>query len=522
MMAFSRLKRSEVAGWLREGVRRAALWMALAGLVSVRLAAWEADELERGEALARQHCAACHVFPEPGLLDRRTWEQHALRKMAPYMGVARLRTEGRPDGERLEESGVYPPGPVVTREEWQAIGRYYSARAPARAVGLEAPRPPAAPTVQFVARPLTIPGAVPRSTLASLSAQGGEAWLADAGTGAVHRFGADGRLLGAWGLGGAAVHAWRGEGLWAVTLIGSVFPSDVLAGRVVRLRTDGATDAWVEGLGRPVMSLPCDLNGDGRTDLVVNGFGNQLGRLSWHEGLPGGGWRAHEILGRPGAACTETRDVDGDGDVDLLVLMAQAQEQLVLLENDGHGDFSARILLQFHPVFGAVHFESVDMDGDGDLDVVMSNGDNGEYPSPFKAYHGVRVFRNDGGMRLAEAWFHPVHGAFKALARDFDGDGDLDVAAISFFPDYRRAPEESFLLLRNEGAWRFGRETIPGATLGRWLTMDAGDVDGDGDLDVLLGSFCEGPPAVEIPPGLATAWRTNGVNGLLLVNQRRR
>ena len=478
--------------------------------------------MDRGEALARQHCAACHLFPEPALLDRRTWDNHALRKMAPYMGVARVRTDGRPDGRRIEESGLFPPGPVVTEEEWRAIGRYYSTLAPESALGLETPRPASALTVQFVARPLAIPGTLPRSTLASLHARHGEAWLADAATGGLHRFNPKGERLAEWKIGGAPVHAWRQPDSWIVTLIGSVFPSDVPAGRVVRLRDDGVTETLLEGLERPVMSLPCDLNGDGRPDLVVNGFGNQLGRLAWHEGLPGGGWRAHEILGRPGAVCTEARDIDGDGDIDLLVLMAQAQEQLVLLVNDGRGDFSARVLLQFHPVFGAVHFESVDMDGDGDMDVVLSNGDNGEYPSPFKAYHGVRGFRNDGGMRLSEAWFHPVHGAFKAMARDFDEDGDLDVAVVSFFPDYRRAPEESFLLLRNEGGWKFGRETVPEATWGRWLTMDAGDIDGDGDTDVLLGSFCEGPPAVEIPPALVSAWRTNGVNGLLLVNQRRR
>jgi hypothetical protein len=161
----------------------------------------------------------------------------------------------------------------------------------------------------------------------------------------------------------------------------------------------------------------------------------------------------------------------------------------------------------------------VDMDGDGDLDVVLSNGDNGEYPSPFKRYHGVRVLRNDGSMRLVEAWFQPVNGAFKALARDLDGDGDRDLAVISFFPDYARAPEESFLVLRNEGGLRFRRETVREATLGRWLTMDAGDIDADGDIDLLMGSFCEGPPAVAIPPGLAAGWRTNGVNALLLLNQ---
>lgn len=477
---------------------------------------------DRGEALARQHCAACHVFPEPDLLDRRTWEQHALRKMAPYLGVARLRTEGRPDGRRIEESGLFPPGPVVTAEEWRAISQYYVTQAPEVALAWVGPRPRATLSTRFTARVLTIPGSVPRTTLATLGMRPGEAWLGDAGTGSLHRLDATGRPLEAWKVGGAAVHVARDAEGFLVTLVGSVFPSDVPLGRVVRLASDGLTTPLLEGLERPVMTWPCDLNGDGWTDLVVNGFGNQLGRLAWHEGTRSGTWGAHEVLGRAGAVCTEVRDVDGDGDPDLLVLMAQGQEQLLWLENRGGGDLIPHVLLTFHPAFGAVHFESADLDGDGDLDVVLSNGDNGEYPSPFKRYHGVRLFRNEGGMRLVEAAFLPVHGAFKALARDLDLDGDADLAVISFFPDYRGAPEESFLVLRNDGGWRFGRETIPEATSGRWLTMDAGDVDGDGDVDVLLGSFCEGPPAVEIPAVLATSWRTNGVNGLLLINQARR
>ncbi|MFM8419778.1 MAG: FG-GAP-like repeat-containing protein [Verrucomicrobiota bacterium] len=491
------------------------------GMVVAHDGVARARGVEEGEALARQHCGACHVFPEPDLLDRRTWEQHALRKMAPFLGVARLKTEGRPDGRRLEESGLFPPGPVVSQEAWRAITAFYAARAPEVALEPGTPRPVAVVTTQFDPRPLSLPGSVPRTTLATLGARPGEAWIGDAGSGSVHRFDAMGQSMGAWSVGGAPTHVARlGEG-WVTTLVGSVFPSDVPLGRVVRLSAQGQATGLLEGLERPVMTVPCDLNGDGLSDLVVNGFGNQLGRLAWHEALPGGTWRAHELLDRPGAVCTEARDLDGDGDLDLLVLMAQSQEQLLWFVNDGRGRFDVRVLLRFHPVFGAVHFETADMDGDGDMDVVLSNGDNGEYPSPFKRYHGVRIFRNDGSMRLVEAWFQPVNGAFKTLARDLDGDGDRDLAVISFFPDYARAPEESFLMLRHEGGLRFRRETVREATLGRWLTMDAGDLDADGDIDLLLGSFCEGPPAVAIPAGLAAGWRTNGVNALLLLNRGR-
>jgi hypothetical protein len=86
-----------------------------------------------------------------------------------------------------------------------------------------------------------------------------------------------------------------------------------------------------------------------------------------------------------------------------------------------------------------------------------------------KKYHGIRIFLNQGADQFNETWFFALYGATQAQARDFDGDGDLDLAAIAFFPEYAAAPEEGFVYFENTGKLRFRPHTVPNASgAGGW------------------------------------------------------
>jgi hypothetical protein len=203
----------------------------------------------------------------------------------------------------------------------------------------------------------------------------------------------------------------------------------------------------------------------------------------------------------------------------VLVLMGQGQEGIFLFLNQGRGRFAGQALLRFPPVYGSSYLDVADFNHDGFPDLVYTNGDNADFSFSLKAYHGIRIYLNDGQNQFRQAFFYPLHGATKVIPEDFDQDGDLDLAAIAFFPDYARQPQESFVYLENKGGLRFDAATFANSGAGHWLTMDAGDLDQDGDADLVLGASLQTPAYV--PPAIRSGWFAGGVSILVLRNQLR-
>jgi len=96
---------------------------------------------------------------------------------------------------------------------------------------------------------------------------------------------------------------------------------------------------------------------------------------------------------------------------------------------------------------------------------------------------------NDGKNKLYSDFFYPLNECCKAITKDFDNDGDLDLATISLFADYKKHPEKGFVYLQNNGNFNFTPYSSDAAKYGQWLTMDAGDFNGDKKQDLMLGDF---------------------------------
>ena len=92
---------------------------------------------------------------------------------------------------------------------------------------------------------------------------------------------------------------------------------------------------------------------------------------------------------------------------------------------------------------------------------------------------------------------------------------------MSYFPNYKTTPRESFVYFENDNG-RFTANTFRTCISGRWLTMDAGDVDGDGDIDLALGNYTYGPDkAIHVPEFLIKTWEQRGPAVMILYNNLR-
>ncbi len=274
-----------------------------------------------------------------------------------------------------------------------------------------------------------------------------------------------------------------------VTEVGYIHPSQVPRGIVHRIQNEDI-DTIFHKLYRPVATDFIDFENDGDLDILVCEFGNLMGQLSVLVDSAGS-FSRKVLLNTPGTIKTEVSDMDGNGLKDIVVIASQGNEGIYILSQKSSGNFRTRQVIRFPPHYGSSWFDLVDYNNDGNMDIVVVNGDNADLSIFPKPYHGVRLFLNDGNSNFEEVWFYPIYGSTRVLGEDFDKDGDTDFAVISYFAEYDHVGNESFVYLENIDPTNFGFQsyTLDNSDKGRWLVMDKGDPDSDGDIDILIGSF---------------------------------
>ncbi len=497
------------------------LALLMPGFGLLLLNAWGAESPQPGRNLAQIHCQRCHSLPAPDLLGKEDWRE-VLKRMAPFLGVARPKFEARPDGPELKASGLFPPQPVISSGDWDTLVAHYVNAAPAD-VAAQPTRPKTQKLELFTPREFVFSTDAPCTSLLQFDPRAGGLWVGDAQAKTLALCDTNGRVIKRIATDSAPVSIINDRDTPWVALIGRILPSDERLGQVWELRPNGNT--WtptqlLSGLRRPVEMHRVDMDGDDEKDLLIASFGNVLGKLSWFErvGVANTSPQEHSLQALAGSVQCRIHDWNRDGKPDLTVLRAQGTECVEIYLSRGGGAFALKRIIEFPPAYGACRLELADFDSDGSPELIVVNGDKGDYSCGSRGYHGVRIFQKTASDEFTERFFFPLYGAYGVKAADFDNDRDLDLALISFFPDYDRAPDEGFVYLRNDGGWRFQPFVMEQSNKGRWIVLDAGDIDGDTDLDIVLGSFVRGPRTIRIPPALERQWETQRLSVLLLEN----
>ena len=219
-----------------------------------------------------------------------------------------------------------------------------------------------------------------------------------------------------------------------------------------------------------------DIDGDGDLDVLSASFNDDKIALYRNDGT--GAFAAQEVIttNADAAQSVTTADIDGDGDLDALSASA-FDNDIALYRNDGTGTFGAKEIISTDAV-GASSVATGDIDSDGDLDVLSASSlalDN---------KIAIALYRNDGTGTFGgeEVISRNAGGAAFVATGDIDGDGDLDVLSASSI-------DNEIALYRNDGTGTFGAEEIISTNALGAQSVAAADIDGDGDLDVLSASF---------------------------------
>ncbi len=268
-----------------------------------------------------------------------------------------------------------------------------------------------------------------------------------------------------------AVMNWAGTGSW------NDLPGSVERRAVFELETDVACfgqSTVLDTVGRSARDVVfADVDDDGNMDVIAGGNSNDGRGVSLLRGNGDGSFQAFELLSSRGVSTVSVADMDDDGDLDIAAL--DPADEVIVLLNDGGGNFSAAPVHDLGSFF-ATQIALGDLNEDGFADLIGAGHTTGG--GGIIRYVAVWLGNGDGTFAALQTYSGGVNDGRDIEVADINGDGFLDVS-----------------VLRNGGVrilYGLGDGTLPqwyspGGTFGEDDSFTFADIDGDGDLDMIAG-----------------------------------
>jgi hypothetical protein len=480
-----------------------------------------AREPTRTAAEIEDFCTRCHAYPPADTFPRSAWDFEVNQAY-----------------KFLAASNLYVKAPPI-----EDVIRYYEERAPAELALPIFPRAAHSLPVRFEPKPVFPPGEVSIPGISNVNL--------------VHLF--DDRRLDilacdmraglvlalrpyepapAWQLLGrvpnpahAEVVDLDGDGIKDILVanLGSMEPADHYNGSVVWLRGTRAGRftpiTLLDKVGRVADVQAAGFRGTGKLDLVVAEFGYlRTGKILYLENQTTDWSRPvfvpHVVDDRHGGIHVPVADINGDGRPDFVALISQEHETVVAFLNEGNGRFHKETIYSGpHPAYGSSGIQLVDLNRDGKVDVLYTNGDTMDPPYILRPYHSIQWLENRDRFPFVHHPITPMYGVHRAVAADFRGCGKLDIVAVSYLPadrfGQRKGHElDAVIYLEQTAPGQFSRHSLETASCGH-VTCAAGDIYATGRVDLVTGNlvfpWASSHDHLEKPRALVP--RSHGVTG---------
>lgn len=211
-----------------------------------------------------------------------------------------------------------------------------------------------------------------------------------------------------------------------------------------------------------------DMNKDGKMDIVV--VNSDTDPVIYHNNFTFNGLSFNSSLpnsNNKDSRSSQLGDVDGDGDLDLVV--ANYNQANMIYLNTGSGVFNTSVALVGNR--SSTDVALGDIDQDGDLDLIVANNNQAN-----------RVFNNDGSGTFSDTNQTLGTSSSREISLiDLDADGDLDLVETNF--------NQANNVYLNNGLGIFTLDTSLSLGSASSTGIALGDLDQDGDIDAVISNF---------------------------------